>query len=56
MQQALQLDPSHLEANLELARAYVDVGLGFNAKPLLERVLQRAPEHQQARRLMAKLA
>lgn len=55
MHQALQLDPSHIEANVELARLFVEVGLGVNARPLLERVLRRAPENQQARRLLAEV-
>ena len=37
------------------SKMFVDVGLEQNATPCLQRVLRRAPEHQEARRLLAVL-
>ncbi|MFC1611701.1 tetratricopeptide repeat protein, partial [Myxococcota bacterium] len=55
LQQALQLDPAHTEANLEMARLLIETGNQDRAYAYVQRVLQRAPEHQEARRLLASL-
>ncbi|MEZ4270679.1 MAG: response regulator [Myxococcota bacterium] len=55
LQQALKLEPSHIEANLEMAQLLTDMGFVERAKPCLERVLRRAPENQRARALRARL-
>ncbi len=55
LQQAFQLDPAHLGANLGMAKLLVTVGQAARARAYLERVLQRAPEHQEARRLLEKV-
>ena len=56
LQHALKLDPSHVDANFELARLLVSVGQNNTARPYIMRVLQRAPEHREARALLAKIA
>ncbi len=56
LQQALQLDPSHIEANLDMAKLLVASGRRDRALAYVQRVLQRAPEHQEARQLVASLS
>lgn len=55
LQQAFQLDPSHVGANLEMARLLMAVGQGARGRSYLERVLQRSPENQEARRMLNEL-
>lgn len=55
LQQAFQLDPAHIGANLGMAKLLMAVQQTARAKPYLERVLQRAPEHQEARRLIGRV-
>jgi Tfp pilus assembly protein PilF len=52
---ALELDPSHIDANFEMARLLASFGKPDNARGHLTRVLQRAPQHRDARALLAKL-
>ncbi len=54
-QQALQLDPANTEASFQLARILAAAGKKDVAAAYLERVLQRAPEHKEARALLARL-
>jgi CheY-like chemotaxis protein len=56
LQQALKLEPSHVEANYELARLLVAAGQPSLARPYIMRVLQRAPEHREARALLVQIA
>lgn len=51
--QALSIDPSHLDANLQMAKLLTSMGHAASAKPYLERILLRAPEHLEARDLFA---
>jgi hypothetical protein len=53
--QALTLDPSHIEANLEAARILIADRTFDKARQCLDLVLRRAPEHQEARELLSKL-
>lgn len=53
--QALRLDPSHVGANLEMAKLLRRIGANDRAFAYVQRVLQRAPENQEARRLLASL-
>ena len=55
LEQALQLDPGHVGANLEMAKLLHKTGANDRATAYLQRVLQRAPESQEARRLLADL-
>jgi len=55
LQQALQLDPSHIEANLEMSKLLMISGNKERAFAYVQRVLQRSPEHAEARRLLAQL-
>jgi Tfp pilus assembly protein PilF len=55
LQHALKLDPSHVDANYELGRLLVLAGQTNAARIYIMRVLQRAPEHREARALMAKI-
>jgi CheY-like chemotaxis protein len=55
LQQALQLDPSHIEANLEMARLLVETGNRERAFSYVQRVLQKSSSHPEARRLLASL-
>lgn len=55
LQQALQLDPGHVMANLEMARFLAKNSSAKAAKPYLERVLQRSPGHVEARKLLAQI-
>lgn len=54
--QALQLDPAHIEANLQLARLFILVGNAAQARPLLDMVLRRSPEHPEALELLRERA
>ncbi len=56
LQRAVALDPSHVEANFELAKLLVAAERYLLARPHIMRVLQRAPEHGEARALLSKLA
>lgn len=56
LQQALKLEPSHVEANYELARLLVAASQPNLARPYIMRVLQRAPEHREARALLGQIA
>jgi Tfp pilus assembly protein PilF len=55
LQQALEIDPSHLEANLEMGKLLASIGNHERAGAYVRRVLQRQPTHQEARRLLASL-
>jgi len=55
LQQALQIDPAHMEANLEMAKMLTEAGNRERAVAYVQRVLQRAPEHEEAKRLLASL-
>jgi CheY-like chemotaxis protein len=55
LQQALQLDPSQVEANFEMAKLVAGAGQNDAAKVHLQRVLQRSPEHKEGRALLKKL-
>ncbi|MBN1961823.1 MAG: response regulator [Deltaproteobacteria bacterium] len=55
LQHALKIDPSHVDANFELARLLVDVGQNNPARICIMRILQRAPEHREARALLQKI-
>ena len=52
---ALRLDPTNLMANIEAAKLLRKRGQPQQAKNHLERVLQRAPHHQLAKKMMAEL-
>jgi CheY-like chemotaxis protein len=52
---ALRIDPGNIPANLEMARLFAEQKLPEQARTHLERVLQRAPHHQKARRLLGEL-
>ena len=56
LQQALKLEPSHVDANYELARLLVAASQPNLARPYIMRVLQRAPEHREARALLGQIA
>ncbi len=55
LQQALQLDSAHVEANFEIAKLLHSSGHRDRAYAYVQRVLQREPTHQGARRLLAAL-
>jgi len=55
LQQALQLDPSHIDANLEMARLLIETGNRDRAYAYVQRVLQKHSSHPEARRLLASL-
>jgi CheY-like chemotaxis protein len=55
VQQALQLDPSNLEANLEMAKLLAASGKRDRAYSYVQRVLQRSPDHPEARQVLASL-
>ena len=49
---ALELDPSSVEACLELAKLYLSARLPRKAEQYLQQILSEDPEHLQARKLM----
>lgn len=55
LDEALQMDPTHLLANLEMALLLIDEGRAGAARPFLEAVLKRAPAHPMALRLLRQL-
>ncbi|MBI5511940.1 MAG: tetratricopeptide repeat protein [Deltaproteobacteria bacterium] len=55
LEAALRLDPANLVANLEAAKLFCRQGHLPQAKSHLDRILQRAPHHQLARRLLAEI-
>ncbi len=55
LQQAIRLEPGHVEANLKLAEYFADAGLADNSRPCLERILMHHPDHEQARVLLVRL-
>jgi tetratricopeptide (TPR) repeat protein len=55
IEEALRLDPASIPANLEAARLLIDEDLGAQARPYLDRVLKRAPEHPTALRMLREI-
>jgi CheY-like chemotaxis protein len=55
LQQALQLDPAHIDANFEMAKLLLATGNKDRAFAYVQRVLQKAPGHIPAKRLLAQL-
>jgi tetratricopeptide (TPR) repeat protein len=55
LEDALRLDPTNLMANVEAAKLLSRLGQTQQAKNHLDRVLQRAPHHQLAKKMMAEL-
>ncbi len=55
LKHALEVDPSHIEANFEMGRLLANFGKPDQAKAHLSRVLQRAPEHREARAILQRL-
>ncbi|MEE8409616.1 MAG: response regulator [Myxococcota bacterium] len=55
LQQALQLDPAHQDANLEMANLLVASKHKDRAYAYVQRVLQRTPDHPEARKILASL-
>jgi CheY-like chemotaxis protein len=55
LEDALRLDSSNLMANIEAAKILQRLGQAQQAKSHLERVLQRAPHHQLAKKMLGEL-
>jgi predicted Zn-dependent protease len=55
LDEALRLDPGNLLASLEVAQLMLRDGLHDEARPHIERVLERAPHHRMAQKLMREI-
>jgi tetratricopeptide (TPR) repeat protein len=55
IEEALRLDPSSLPANLEAAKLLIQNGMPDAAREYLEHLLQRAPDHTVARKMLREL-
>jgi CheY-like chemotaxis protein/tetratricopeptide (TPR) repeat protein len=55
LDEALRLDPGNVLASLEAAKLMLEEGLHDEARPHIERVLERAPHHRMARKLMREI-
>lgn len=55
LRRAVEWDPSHLRARVELAELEVEAGRSSQASRLLARVLEDAPDHLEAQALQARL-